>query len=44
MSSVVKYLIDKFNLRPHPEGGYFSENYRSEEILNCPPKGLVAKT
>ncbi len=25
------YWIDKLNLQPHPEGGYFSETYRSDE-------------
>ena len=24
-------LIDKYRLQPHPEGGYYSETYRSEE-------------
>nr|WP_299175705.1 cupin domain-containing protein [uncultured Allomuricauda sp.] len=28
--SDIKFLISKFNLKPHPEGGYFSETYRSE--------------
>lgn len=27
------YFITKFNLQKHPEGGYFSENYRSSEII-----------
>lgn len=26
-------IIDKLNLKPHPEGGYFSETYRSVENL-----------
>ncbi|WP_252037083.1 MULTISPECIES: cupin domain-containing protein [Vibrio] len=43
MPSEVKYLVDKFNLKPHPEGGYFSENYRSEEILDCPPERFSGK-
>ncbi|MEM9363880.1 MAG: cupin domain-containing protein [Bacteroidota bacterium] len=25
----VQFLIEKFNLEPHPEGGYFKETYRS---------------
>lgn len=28
--SDIEFLITKFNLKPHPEGGYFSETYRSE--------------
>ena len=38
MLSEVKYLIEKFNLKPHPEGGYFSENYRSEETFSYQPE------
>ena len=31
-------LIDRFDLKPHPEGGYFRETYRSDLIVknrNC---------
>lgn len=28
-----KSLVEKFNLLPHPEGGFFKENYRSVEII-----------
>lgn len=35
-------LIEKLNLKPHPEeGGYFSETYRSDEII--PPQALPAR-
>ncbi|MFH0975999.1 MAG: cupin domain-containing protein [Spirochaetota bacterium] len=27
------YWIDKLKLEPHPEGGYFKEIYRSQEII-----------
>ncbi len=27
--SEIQHLIEKFNLEPHPEGGYFKETYRS---------------
>jgi predicted cupin superfamily sugar epimerase len=32
-------LIEKFDLQPHPEGGYFKETYRSEGkvLTNDPP-------
>ncbi len=30
-----KYWIDKLNLQKHPEGGYFAETYRSQEILDA---------
>ena len=33
-------LIDKFKLSPHPEGGYYRENYRSLEII---PKSFLPK-
>jgi uncharacterized protein len=26
-------LVEKFNLLPHPEGGFFKENYRSVETI-----------
>lgn len=26
-------LIQKLDLQPHPEGGYFKETYRSEEVI-----------
>lgn len=25
----IQFLVEKFNLEPHPEGGYFKETYRS---------------
>ena len=28
-----KILVDKYNLLPHPEGGYYKENYRSPESI-----------
>ncbi|MFY2507227.1 cupin domain-containing protein [Vibrio pectenicida] len=33
----VDRLVKKLDLKPHPEGGYFSEYYRSKEVLKCPP-------
>jgi len=29
------YFIDKLNLQLHPEGGYFSETYRSDESVSA---------
>lgn len=29
-----KELIESLNLRPHPEGGFFAEIYRSKEVIN----------
>lgn len=33
MNEKAKYYISKLKLRPHPEGGYYREVYRSGEIL-----------
>ncbi len=33
----VTRLIDKLSLAPHPEGGYFSESYRSQETIQQQP-------
>ena len=29
----IEFLIEKFDLSPHPEGGYFKETYRSAETI-----------
>ena len=34
----VERLVDKLKLEPHPEGGYFSESYRSQEIIQHQPE------
>lgn len=34
MYSQIQHLIDKLDLKEHPEGGYFRETYRSEKIIN----------
>jgi predicted cupin superfamily sugar epimerase len=38
----VKKLVEEYELSPHPEGGYYKENYRSEEKipLNALPNGF----
>jgi uncharacterized protein len=30
-----KDMIKKFDLKKHPEGGYFKESYRSSEVIAC---------
>ncbi|MFM6926026.1 MAG: cupin domain-containing protein [Ferruginibacter sp.] len=40
-SATVKQLIEKFELLPHPEGGYFKETYRSAETI--PASALAEK-
>jgi uncharacterized protein len=41
MNERAKYLIDKLQLVPHPEGGYFREIFRSGEIIE--KSGLPAR-
>ncbi len=36
-----KYWIEKLQLQKHPEGGWFKETYRSEEIV---PKQFLSKS
>jgi len=33
---MIKEIIEKYQLIPHPEGGYFREVYRSEQVLSSP--------
>ena len=33
-NKTAKYWIEKLNLQPHPEGGYYKEVYRSEESVD----------
>ncbi len=33
MKNEVSYYINHLNLLAHPEGGYYKENYRSQEII-----------
>lgn len=28
-----RYWVEKYTMQPHPEGGYFAETYRSDEII-----------
>lgn len=36
------YWIQSLNMKPHPEGGYFTETYRSQNTLDqhCLPKSI----
>lgn len=34
MHKKAKAIIDQLNLEPHPEGGFFSEVYRSNGVIN----------
>lgn len=36
MNASIKELVEKFQLQPHPEGGYFREVYRSELFVKHP--------
>ncbi len=37
--SIIELLIEKYQLQPHPEGGYFKEVYRSDQELNSSVHG-----
>ncbi|HEY5665349.1 MAG TPA: cupin domain-containing protein [Gammaproteobacteria bacterium] len=43
MDDAVKRIVERFNLVPHPEGGYFREVYRSTMRLDHPavPQGVA---
>lgn len=32
----IKKLIETYGLQPHPEGGYYRETYRSEQVIDSP--------
>jgi predicted cupin superfamily sugar epimerase len=38
ISDAVDTLIDRYDLQPHPEGGFYAETYRSD--LDIPPSAL----
>ena len=35
MNYSARYFVDRLKLEPHPEGGYFAETYRSEDIISA---------
>ena len=35
-SKRIQQLKDAFNLKPHPEGGFYSEEYRSNDLVTSP--------
>lgn len=37
---IINQLIDKLNLEPHPEGGYFKETYRSAGVISSEELGI----
>lgn len=38
---MIEHIVTQYKLIPHPEGGYYKETYRSQEII--PAKGLPAR-
>ncbi len=34
MNAEIKNIINKLNLKPHPEGGFFNETYRSTGVID----------
>ena len=45
MLQPVKDIIARYNMQPHPEGGYYKETYRSAGLisLNALPHGFAAE-
>lgn len=41
MTDAVRKIVEKLKLASHPEGGYFKEVYRSEELI--PKEGLAER-
>lgn len=41
MNFEIQSIVDKLNMRPHPEGGYFVETYRSEITLSESGKSVA---
>lgn len=41
MNQEISQLIEKFDLKPHPEGGYYSETYRSTIELHETDRQLM---
>lgn len=40
MKSRIEELVEKLNLQPHPEGGHYTEVYRSEGIIETDEDGF----
>jgi uncharacterized protein len=41
MSQPASYWVEKYNMQPHPEGGYYAETYRASETI--PQAALPAR-
>ena len=33
ITPTIQDLVKQFDLKPHPEGGYYNESYRSDQIV-----------
>ena len=44
MNEDARRLVDDLGLKPHPEGGFFRETYRSATITGAPEKPRAAMT
>ena len=40
MTTTAQSYIQALQMQPHPEGGFFSESYRSEQTLEVPAPGV----
>lgn len=41
MATAIQKIVEQLNMRPHPEGGYFVETYRSPVVLEKTQKSLA---
>ncbi|KAJ1418455.1 RmlC-like cupin domain-containing protein [Ochromonadaceae sp. CCMP2298] len=37
-------LVERFNMQPHPEGGFYAETFRSSDLVNTPKGERSAST
>lgn len=44
MPQTYQSLIDRLNLQPHPEGGFYRETYRCSELVNGSTRARSAST
>src|SRR5690606_18444189 len=44
IASQVDELVERFQLKPHPEGGFYSETYRDSRVIQTPAGSRNAST
>ena len=41
MNPIISKLVNSLNLLPHPEGGWYAETYRSEQVLDSSERNIL---